>query len=264
MRWKPFVEHLRSRCSHRRVSTPAGSILQPTKALDLELVIMSFLEPPDKGLKLAVMGLQSLLSKVGSRDSLLTFRWGTYVRSIDFLDVGGSEVFVCFDSDEDAYRVTAALDPKDEPSITQELVQSYFKDNGRSYGVELFGCLPNEMLNRRPDLLPAAIVKEACWNWLLWAEREEGTAWVNLRDSVVSWFEAPEGGEHSGLVGQMAHVLTLAFAGSSIEERLEDFAKRREQEEKELSLDDRRIIFENYFTLSYREEDPRKSSRRPR
>jgi hypothetical protein len=212
----------------------------------------------ETGLKLAVTGLQSMLLRVGSLDSLLTFRWGTYARSIDLLDVGGSEVFVCFDSDEDAYRVTAALEPKDEPSITQELVRSYFKDSGRSYGVELFGCLPNEMLNLRPDILPAAIVKEACWNWLLWAEREQRTAWINLRDSVISWFDIPEGGEHSRLVGQMAHILTLAFAGSPIEQ-LEDFRKRREQEEKALSLDDRRIIFENYFTLSYREDDPRKS-----
>ena len=44
------------------------------------------------------------------------------------------------------------------------------------------------------------------------------------------------------------------------DERQDDFTKRRKQEEKALSLDDRRIIFENYFTLSYREEDPRKSA----
>ena len=61
------------------------------------------------------------------------------------------------------------------------------------------------------------------------------------------------------MVGQMAHILTLGFAGASIGEQLDDFTKRRKQEEKALSLDDRRIIFENYFTLSYREEDPRKS-----
>ena len=52
--------------------------------------------------------------------------------------------------------------------------------NGRRHGDGLFGSLPHEVSNDRPDLLPTEVVKQVLFDYMEWAESVDAGAWAML------------------------------------------------------------------------------------
>lgn len=80
----------------------------------------------------------------------------------------------------------AAIEPQNSTEAFSAFFRSFISQNGTTYGVEIFGSLPWETMNERPDLIPEEIVFKAYGEWMTWASRTEGPdVWRTLRDSVI-------------------------------------------------------------------------------
>ena len=75
----------------------------------------------------------------------------------------------------------------DDPLLLSRLFTRIVEDNGASFGVQLFGSLPIETTNWLPHLVPEQVVKQAYWDWQEWCEQVEGSAWLNLEETLASY-----------------------------------------------------------------------------
>jgi len=87
--------------------------------------------------------------------------------------------------EEQPFYLLGLVQPDDDPLLLSRLFTEIVKENGHGFGVDLFGSLPIETTNWRPDLVPESVVKQAYWDWLEWAEKVEGSAWVDLEETLA-------------------------------------------------------------------------------
>ena len=152
---------------------------------------------------------------------------------------------------EEPLRVIAAVEPKDSRLALSDLFRSLIRENGVSYQVELFGSLPTRTTNYRPDLIPAAVIKEGYWDWMEWASSGGVDSWANLRDGVIRKAIDP------GPLVPMGKLLSeLARFAKHVPPRPEEIAAylaAKEREGATLSTEDRRRILDLYFSQAYKE-----------
>ena len=125
-----------------------------------------------------------LLHSVDAQISLLRFYWESlgpmsWVAGMVIVGTGRRRYLGVWDETE-SYRVFAAVEPWDDPAALSAAVSAYLVVNGRRHGDGLFGSLPHELSNDRPDLLPTAVVKQALFDYMEWAEGVDPGAWAML------------------------------------------------------------------------------------
>jgi hypothetical protein len=98
---------------------------------------------------------------------VLGFEWmGLFLdgASLDQFDLGGGRALVGLGIDELDYQTVALVEGG--AAGWSLLFPGLCESNGERYGVDLFTSLPGTTENRRPDLLPMAVVREGYRRWL--------------------------------------------------------------------------------------------------
>ena len=133
----------------------------------------------------------------------------------------------------DSYVAMAALESWDDPLVLAPAVKELLEHNGAGHGLMLFGSLPTETTNDRPDLLPIEVVKQAYFDWL--NEGEDGGAWDSLEE------------EYFGRLVEPDHLQRSLDAL----ERLSQQGSGQPEAQGHLSDDAKRQLFDEWFETAY-------------
>ena len=185
-----------------------------------------------------------LLDSVEARISLLRFYWESlgpvsWVAGMVIVGIGRRRYLGVWDETE-SYRVFAAVEPWDDPAALAAAVSSYVVVNGRRHGDGLFGSLPHEVSNDRPDLLPTAVVKQALFDYMEWAESVDPGAWAMLAS------------DHYGRIVEPNHLqrsLDILETMGTLES-FDDQQKDLRDESAAMSHETRRLLFDEWFSTA--------------
>lgn len=253
MKWDELRSILNARLVVARVALPAGQVLAAESAIDLHEALEAVTESEADAEELDASGTDSMLREARLLDRLVSFQWdGLGATSsaawIELLHLGGSRSFACWLPEEDESKVIAALEPLC-PAITSAFLADLVPENGSSYGVWMFGSLPTSTVNHRPDLIDITVVREAYWQWIESASARDPALWASLRDSVIAASETPDPLHRSIRVLEQLKQLGTPPTTDSIGRYLDDGVRAG----RAISDSERRLIFENYFAVSYQE-----------
>jgi hypothetical protein len=128
--------------------------------------------------------VSQLLDEADAEISLLGFYWESlgpmsWVAGLVLVGTGRRR-YLCVWGETESYRAIAAIEPWVDPLALSAAVSSYLVENGRRHGDWLFGSLPHAVTNHRSDLVPTAVVKQALFDYMQWAERVDPGAWSML------------------------------------------------------------------------------------
>lgn len=142
--------------------------------------------------------VSELLEEERAAIDLLGFSWDSlgpmsWAAGMELVGTG-SRRYLCVWDEVKSYRAVAAVEPWDDASAVSAAVSSYLSCNGRRHGDGLFGSLPHEVTNYRPDLLPTPVVEQALFDYMQWAESVEPGTWALLAS------------EHYGLMVEPNHL----------------------------------------------------------
>jgi hypothetical protein len=146
------------------------------------------------------------------------------------------------------------VQPDDDPLLLSGLFTEIAKENGHGSGIDLFGSLPIETTNWCPDLVPETVVKQAYWDWMEWAERVEGSAWLNLEETLALYELEPDPMKRSFVAVQ-----GLPYVSS--EQALGRWLTDRDEESVAFPDHSKQAILDWYFQSHYRTA---RHSHRPR
>jgi hypothetical protein len=190
-----------------------------------------------------------LLDSVDARVPLLGFYWESlgpmsWVAGIVVVGTGQRRYLGAWDETE-SYRVFAAVEPWDDPAALSAAVSSYLVVNGRRHGDGLFGSLPREVSNHRPDLLPTEVVKQALFDHMEWAEGVHPGAWAMFAS------------EHYGRMVEPNHLqrsLDILETLPSLD-NIDAWFEELERESAAMSQEARQRLFDEWFATAYEEAD---------
>jgi hypothetical protein len=136
----------------------------------------------------------------GRLRDVLAFSWCpetpiSFVAGLRVLDFG-RRGYLCFHNECHSYLAVALLDPWQDELVLSAAVKRLLRENGRKCGLELFGSIPHQTVNSLPDLLLTPVVKQAYFEWLLWAaEHPPAPAHdaEHVRLPAEEWLEAARG-----------------------------------------------------------------------
>lgn len=117
-------------------------------------------------------------------DSLGPMSW---ISILYLLRRGDRSSIIALLHEEQPLYLLGIVRPDDDPLLLSRLFTCIVENNGHGFGVDLFGSLPIETTNWRPELVPESVVKQAYWNWQEWCEQVEGAAWINLEETLASY-----------------------------------------------------------------------------
>ena len=221
-----------------RLATSRGRVLAPLEPFGLRTPIQEAAEG-------VVLKLDPYAEWLPS-DTLLYF-YGDSFGPISFdatialVDLGVTGTLAYYITEYAPPCAFALIQPGGDTDIWPAFVVNLFRDNGESYGIELFGGLPCETFNGRPDLVSPVALREAFWQWIVGREAVGRPQWGDLRDQMIESLEQPNPLQRSSDLLQ--RVARLGIDG---------FLAATEPEHVDLPEDDRRRILENYFTLTNR------------
>lgn len=252
MKWDELSRVLNVGLGVTRVTLPTGVVRAGQSLVDLYDVVKALIESEDDFDALEGDGPLRLIEEAGLFEPLLDFDWDSFGpmssnAQLRLLHPRGSRWFVCWLA-EDEDKVIAALDP-----LCPETVCAFLRDllaeNGESYGLGLFGALPSRTVNYRSDLIPAAIVNECYWAWMQWASAKDPSHWASLRNTVIKESEEP-----NPLRRGLRALEDLKRLGTPVaSDAIHRFLEEGKQAGADLSDDERLLILNNYFAVSYQE-----------
>lgn len=221
-----------------RLATSRGRVLAPLEPFGLRTPIQEAAEG-------VVLKLDPYAEWLPS-DTLLYFYWDSFGpisfdATIALVDLGVTGTLAYYITEYAPPYAFALIQPGGDTDIWPAFVVNLFRDNGESYGIELFGGLPCETFNGRPDLVSPVALREAFWQWIVGREAVGRPQWGDLRDQMIESLEQPNPLQRSSDLLQ--RVARLGIDG---------FLAATEPEHVDLPEDDRRRILENYFTLTNR------------
>ena len=225
-----------------------GRVLSPREPLDLFQLLQEAAESEEERRWVEPFVPMETLGEVCSTETFLGFLWDGFgptssYASIQLADLGDSGTLVCEFTEVPPTQAFALVQSKDDPDIWRAFVAQLFRDNGRSYGIGLFGSLPSEVTNHRADVLPPDVLKEAFWQWLEQRDAEGRNVWAKLRNRTIGQLEEPDSLQRStGLLDKLVRLGPEGYLAATKLERVE------------LPEAHRRLILDNYFALSYREQ----------
>jgi|GEM_PF-4030746 hypothetical protein len=272
MRWDFIADQLEATFTVERLRTEDGLVLTSANGepLDIGLLLVQATEPGDEDdqeLGYLIAELQEYETDAvnpATALEILAQRWHVEVlidaswegfgpvssgADLELLDVGKSQAYVLLLQEEQPLRALAAIRPGSSARAISAFFLSLLEDNGGSYGVELFGSLPTETTNHRPDLIPVLAVWEAYWRWMQWATEEYGAeVWTDLQDTLIY------GLLESHPLRRASRILReLPLSRLGRPKEVLRWLRARREEGEELSPEDRMRIFANYFLRSYME-----------
>lgn len=184
----------------------------------------------------------------GRLHPLLSFYWGgwgpmSWVAGLEVLQLERS-AYLCLWDERESYRALARLERWNDRPLLSQAVRELLRANGQRQGVAVFGSLPSETTNKRPDLIPTAVLKQAYFDWLQWQEAQQGTAWLALAE------------EHFGRIVEPNHLqrsLDLLTSLPALDDAgaLSDWLERRSGESAALPDHIRQRLFDDWFATSY-------------
>jgi hypothetical protein len=132
---------------------------------------------------------------------IVSVRWlrGTpieFAAGLQVLDLG-EHGYLCAWNECHAHLAVARLEPWQDKLVLSAAVKQLLHENGRRHGLELFASIPHQTVNHQPELLMAAVVKQALYDWLLWAIKQSSALWPhNKRDMTPEeeWIEVARTG----------------------------------------------------------------------
>ncbi|MDQ7844557.1 MAG: hypothetical protein QN129_13535 [Armatimonadota bacterium] len=271
MRWDLLAARLQGAFTVERLRARDGRILTPASGepLDLQELLLEAAEEGEEDDELGDL-LAALKGPEGAPEALelLERRWATEVvmpfewegfgpisssAQLRLLDVGDGQAYVLPVVEEAPLRTIAAIQPGKAPRACAAFFRSLLQDNGNSYGIDLFGSLPSQTVNHRPDLVPTSAVLQGYWEWMRWAVEHIGPeVWTDLRDSVIDELVEPDPLQRSLRLLRQVPLHDPDALGAWLE--------AQEREGTELSEEDRLRIFQGYFSRSYVEHRPRRRS----
>jgi hypothetical protein len=145
---------------------------------------------------------ESLEEVVGGRlVEVVSFRWlrGTPIEfsaGVQVLDLG-EHGYLCAWNECHAHLAVARLEPWQDELVLSAAVKQLLRENGRQHGLEMFASIPHETVNHQPGFLLEAVVKQALYDWLLWAIEQPSAPWPhNKRDMTPEeeWFDVARTG----------------------------------------------------------------------
>ena len=221
-----------------RLATSRGRVLAPLEPFGLRTTIQEVAEG-------VVLNREDFAGAFPSH-TLLTFYWDgfgpiSFGATIELVDLGVTGTLAYHITEYAPTYAFALIQPGGDTDTWPAFVVDLFRDNGESYGIELFGGLPCETTNSRPDLVPPVALREAFWQWIEGREAVGRPQWGDLRDQMIESLEQPNPLQRSSDLLQ--RVARLGIDG---------FLAATEPEHVDLPEDDRRRILENYFTLTNR------------
>ena len=221
-----------------RLATSRGRVLAPLEPFDLRTTIQEAAE--------GVVLHREEFAGVFPSHTLLGFYWDgfgpiSFGATIELVDLGVTGTLAYHITEYAPTYAFALIQPGGDTDTWPAFVVDLFRDNGESYGIELFGGLPCETTNSRPDLVPPVALREAFWQWIEGREAVGRPQWGDLRDQMIESLEQPNPLQRSSDLLQ--RVARLGIDG---------FLAATEPEHVDLPEDDRRRILENYFTLTNR------------
>ena len=219
-----------------RLATSRGRVLAPLEPFGLRTPIQEAAEG-------VVLKLDPYAEWLPS-DTLLYFYWDSFGpisfdATIALVDLGVTGTLAYYITEYAPPYAFALIQPGGDTDIWPAFVVNLFRDNGESYGIELFGGLPCKTFNGRPDLVSPVALREAFWQWIVGREAVGRPQWGDLRDQMIESLEQPNPLQRSSDLLQ--RVARLGIDG---------FLAATEPEHVDLPEDDRRRILENYFTLT--------------
>ena len=219
-----------------RLATSRGRVLAPLEPFGLRTPIQEAAEG-------VVLKLDPYAEWLPSH-TLLYFYWDSFGpmsfdATIALVDLGVTGTLAYYITEYAPPYAFALIQPGGDTDIWPAFVVNLFRDNGESYGIELFGGLPCQTFNSRPDLVSPVALREAFWQWIEGREAVGQPQWEDLRDQMIESLEQPNPLQRSSDLLQ--RVARLGIDG---------FLAATEPEHVDLPEDDRRRILENYFTLT--------------
>jgi hypothetical protein len=117
---------------------------------------------------------------------VLSFTWLgetplAFSAAVKMLDLG-ERGYLCVWNECHSFLAVARLDPWQDELVLSAAVKQLLHENGRRYGLEVFGSIPHETVNFRPELVFTAVVKQAYFDWLQWAWKDPppSRAWARV------------------------------------------------------------------------------------
>jgi hypothetical protein len=185
-----------------------------------------------------------LLDSVDAQISLLRFYWESlgpmsWVAGIVLVGAKRRRYLGVWDESE-SYRMFAAVEPWDDPAALSAAVSAYLVVNGRRHGDGLFGSLPHELSNDRPDLLPTPVVKQMLFDYMEWAESVDAGAWAMLAS------------DHYGRIVEPNHLQRSLDILETLPplDSIGDWLADLERESAAMSPETRRRLFDEWFATA--------------
>ena len=251
MKWTELRPILDRRLTIPRITLPAGKVLAGDPPADLYEVVDALVETKDDTDDLEAHGPSSVLGEAGLLQPWLEFQWdGLGPTSswalISLINPGGSRSFACWRTEDATEVVIAALEPL-SPTIASTFLRDLLAGNGESYSVWLFGGVPSRTVNHRPDLTSGLTVKECYHEWMERGSERDPSLWAELRDRLIGESEEPD------------HLRRSQRALEQLKGLSEPGATRRHLDDRnragrDVSDAERRLILDNYFAVTYREQ----------
>lgn len=261
MKWEKLARDLESGFTVTTLQVPGGRVLVAHEPFNLELALAAIEETEDEERLAEDIGASDVLRDKWPLQPFVSFDWSdVWGMSIELLDIGTPRLYVCLNQEAEgpAWRVIAALEPKDSPEVFSAFFKSLIESNGTAYRVEMFGSLPTSTVNSRPELVPARAVKES---YRAWMARAIPSLWVTLEDEVLKGVrDAGHPMELFGAVEELREALG-ATEKAAATEQMAEYGRKRDAMGARLSEEDRHRILDVYFAMTYREHTTRPGPR---
>jgi hypothetical protein len=251
VRWDLVERRLETAFAMPRHEASAGRILVAVNALDLDEVLTEARETREESGEHGAP--VELLEEERSFGPVLGFEWQSmgpmsWYSTLRMVDLGGDQAYACICHEEAPSLAFAAIRPKDEPGLWSALFRELVATNGSAYDVGLFGSLPGETENFRPDLVPETVVRKAYRAWL--DNVEDG--WWGLNEHIAAMRAYPDDLMQRALGPVEALAESLPPADDP--EALDRFLEAPKRFADGLSEDARLRLLDEYFRNCYFEQ----------
>ena len=248
MDWIRVRDRLEEYFSVPKLEIPEGKIWILPERVGFGAVVAEAAQTEEEKEVIEEEGIDGILAKQWPPQVLLEFEWESlgpmsWFVDLAMLDVGSPRIFLyayveaLAEAGEDPRVLIAALQPK----ANRVLFESFFRGLMRGeYGIDLFGDLPSTTTNHRPALMPADSIGRGYWEWMERAARKNPAVWTDPRDRGLRKAIDPR---------------LLRPLGEQLAEGLDRRRRtaQRDEEGATLAEDERRRVFEIYFSQAYRE-----------
>lgn len=187
MNWLGLEEELENSFTICKVTAPEGRVLIPREAICVRDVLWNYACSEGDQEQIECEGVEEFICARWNLDGILLFEWDGFGPITWSLGLGTFEIrtgrrYICMFGEEECggTEIVAALEPTRGAALFRRFFKDLLSDNGESYGYPIFNSLPTRTRNRRPDLLPTNVIRDAYMNWMAWSQLSGRQTWSDL------------------------------------------------------------------------------------